>query len=526
MENKKTQRVEEAISGKRVAVGRRHMAFRLFISVHCYLFLCFSLLAFAQSPEELIALVSGDELWTHIAVLEKNPVDGKPTYSRSTYRRELANRAAGYIADELRKSPQIDVEYDDFSGFRNVAGTLRGASASPRVYLIGAHYDSQASREPDWNPYFSSAPGADDNASGVAVLLEMARVLSTAAPYAHTIRFVAFDAGEIGMLGSRHDAARAAGNAEEIAGMFNLDMLGFNWSFARVQVVTDRPSLWFANYLWLASRWYELDLEVSRNLDPKLANSDHKSFWDVGYRAVMLTENGESWMNTARYAANPYFHTYQDTSETVNVDLVRKIAQLMIAVVAELADQEGKRSLPDIYLYPPAQNTQNPVTIHGKFVSQFPLHIVIQPGDVEATLDRAAGKFSASVQLVGGINTVSATAISPAGVRSTVMEVKFLPEFRFRDAIVFPNPGRELVQFWCTGERPMDAMRVLVYRPDGTLVRTIKGVPEKSDKKIWRTWWNLKSAGVPIANGLYPCLFEVTVDGETYRTEVTLAVER
>ena len=479
----------------------------------------------AQIPDELIAQVQLERIERHLLRLEENPVDGKPTHSRSAYRRELIEAAGTYIAEQFESLPRMQTRYDDFSGLRNVIATLPGTSAEPLLYVIGAHYDSKASREADWNPHFSPAPGANDNASGVSLMLEVARVLSTR-PHEHTIQFVAFDAEELGLFGSRHYVAEALSESLPIAGFLNVDMIGFNWWFDRVEVVGDPASTWLANYLWLASDWYELGLEVSKNIDQTVGESDHRPFWEAGYRAVMLTESGEPWFDGAHYVANPYYHTYLDTMDMVNVQLVHRVARLVTGVVAGLANQTEPMAAPVIQLLPPAQKRSNPVVIQGRYESDLPLRILVQPGDVQATLDRDSGRFSADLDLKGGINQIRATAMSPGGVRSTSIEVEFQPQFGFREAFVFPNPGRELAQFQCLGDRPIGAMRLEVYQPNGTLIRSIEGVAERSDLRIWRAWWNLKVSGIPVANGVYPCVFDVEVDGEKHYANVTLAVER
>jgi len=357
------------------------------------------------------------------------------------------------------------------------------------------------------------------------VLLELARVLSQY-EHEHTLEFVAFDAKELGLFGSRHHAALAADHSRPIAGMFNVDMIGFNWWYDRVEVVSNRASSWFANYLWLASDWYGLGLEVSRNIDPTLGESDHRSFWDHGYRAVLVTEDGEPWLDKSHYVANPYYHTYFDRSQEVNVSLVYKVAQLLTGVLTELADLTGMQRPPRITLLPPVQNVRNPVTIRGRFESDLPLRIMLQPGDVVAPVDRETGTFSAALTLEGGPNEIKATAINPAGITTRSLSVEFLPLFRFLEAYVFPNPSRELAHFRCLGDRPIDAMRIHVHQPDGNLVRTIEGVADRADGRIWRAWWNLKVGGLAAVDGLYPCVFEAEVSGEIYHTSVLLAVER
>ena len=116
-------------------------------------------------------------------------------------------------------------EIEDFSGtvhfdppLVNVVGTKLGVSHPENVFIVGAHYDSVAN------------PGADDNASGVAAVMELARVLSQYT-FDCTLEFVAFDGEEAGLWGSFHHAEfHTVGR--QVLGMISLDMIAYNQSGA------------------------------------------------------------------------------------------------------------------------------------------------------------------------------------------------------------------------------------------------------------------------------------------------------
>jgi hypothetical protein len=104
----------------------------------------------------------------------------------------------------------------------NVLATLRGSASPDRIYVVSGHYDSRVS---DIMNSTSDAPGADDDASGVAAVLEMARVMATRAPKA-TIIFAAVAGEEQGLLGSGHLAAQLRAANADLQGMFTNDIIG------------------------------------------------------------------------------------------------------------------------------------------------------------------------------------------------------------------------------------------------------------------------------------------------------------
>ena len=126
-------------------------------------------------------------------------------------------------------------------------------------------------------PLASTAPGANDNGTGVAAMLEIAHLLSRY-EYDHELRFVALGGEELGFLGSRHyvQAVAAIGRRpganidrqrENIVGVFNLDMLGFNWKSDLVEIITNNDSAWIGRALTIANAWYDIDLKIRRTQD-------------------------------------------------------------------------------------------------------------------------------------------------------------------------------------------------------------------------------------------------------------------
>ena len=212
--------------------------------------------------------------------------------------------------------------------------------------LIGAHYDT-----------VPGSPGADDNASGLVVLLEVASQLSMT-PLARPVWLVAFCLEEQDRLGSQAFASRLKEEGRELAGAIILECVGF----ARTEDGTQQapPGVPIAvptqgDFLAMvgneASKTLVLQLEQdARQHKPRLKTlsllvpgrgevmphtrrSDHASFWDAGYPAVMLTD-------TANFR-NPHYHRETDTMDTLNLKFLSNVAATVTATVIQIA---GARS--------------------------------------------------------------------------------------------------------------------------------------------------------------------------------------
>ena len=206
----------------------------------------------------------------------------------------------------------------------NIEGTLPGwGPGEDAVYILCAHYDSTS------NDPYHIAPGSDDNASGVAGVIEAARILSQYR-YRHTIRFVAFAAEEQGLVGSKQyaEAARAAGT--NIAGVINLDMIGWDGDGDAVMEVYARPvsdSEALGRVLVEGIATYRIALVPRLTVGFVPAYSDQFSFWDQGYPAVLAIEDISD--------LNPSYHTTGDALDKLDLPYMRGIVQAAVATVAE-----------------------------------------------------------------------------------------------------------------------------------------------------------------------------------------------
>ena len=253
--------------------------------------------------------------------------------------------AAGFTEVGLAAEPR---SFPFGSGsFANIVAASRGARPDlPRV-LVGAHYDTAP-----------GTPGADDNASGVAVLLEVARLLSAESSEA-TIEFVAFSLEELqGMthgVGSRAFVEEARQNGVRYAGALILEMVGYTDSRPGSQTVP--PLLWWKRVprrgtflaaagdgrsggllrtFTQAAGHAAPDLEIVTVqaplrgwLLPITRLSDNRSFWDVGYPALMITDTA--------FLRNPHYHRESDRLDTLDFGFMALVTDVVVETARRLA---------------------------------------------------------------------------------------------------------------------------------------------------------------------------------------------
>lgn len=236
---------------------------------------------------------------------------------------------------------------------------IQWGTTKPEEYVIcGAHYDS-------WNteighPDSIRAPGADDNATGVAGIWETARLLSHY-KFDRTIIYGNWCAEEIGLLGSEAYAKECAEKQMDIVGYFNMDMNGYlqEGHDMRMHVVYVNQDSLLAKMFFDVCHTYFPELPVRQNW--MQGDSDFSSFNRSGYPALHPFEDV--------YASSPYIHTQQDVLgvSVNNLEQSRLFAQINLGAVAHLAGLNNtsltENALPNVTLYPnPAQNEVNVLT--------------------------------------------------------------------------------------------------------------------------------------------------------------------
>ena len=296
------------------------------------------------STEFFREAVSIDRIRRHIRALEgvRHPVAAP----------EALENAADYITESFRSlGYEIDEHHFQDNGrpFRNIIATRRGQLHPHERIVVLAHYDTVA-----------GSPGADDNASGVAVLLETASVLAEFS-FERTIHFIGVNLEEndrdedpnSGTRGSRALAAYARENGWNIEGVVVLESVAYAGDSVVqnvpagvaipvpktgnfVAVVGNERSRDLTEAFVRAVERFRADLlhvvlEVPGNGEvlPDSRRSDHAPFWDEGFKAIMLTD-------TTNFRS-PHYHGPSDTLETLNLEFAEKVCCATIGVILEMA---------------------------------------------------------------------------------------------------------------------------------------------------------------------------------------------
>jgi hypothetical protein len=234
----------------------------------------------------------------------------------------------------------------------NVEGRKPGAKTSA-YYIICGHYDATASRDPGFDTTWTEwpAPGADDNATGAAGVLECARLI---APMAldFGVRFILFSAeenlGHGGMTGSRDYVSYTLSETDSIIGVINLDMIGYSVDYKKAEISYGWRSDWLVSELLATADSLDLETDFEGFQRPYLFNSDHSSFWRVAIPALMLSERNEDEFPIPIY---PYYHSAADTLGNLDMVQVRDNVALVVAYFSRFADLPAD-SLADIEVKP------------------------------------------------------------------------------------------------------------------------------------------------------------------------------
>ena len=204
-------------------------------------------------------------------------------------------------------------------GTANVVAVKEGTTTPEEEMILGGHYDSVPSNCDD-------APGADDNGSGIGVIVEAARVMAQT-DFERTVKFVCFSGEEQGLHGSDAYAARAQAEGTQIVGMFNLDSVGWNDDYFRL--FSDDYSAWLGDLALTMAGTYAPTLETYHWWCPTCNGSDHYPFWQHGFEAICGIE---TWDPTP-----PHHHTAGDTAGLLDRTLMANVAKISVATVASVA---------------------------------------------------------------------------------------------------------------------------------------------------------------------------------------------
>jgi Zn-dependent M28 family amino/carboxypeptidase len=264
---------------------------------------------------------------------DRNPYDGYPKLEQ----------AAQYIKGEFEKIGLLAEEnlfQWEGRSYKNIVAEKKGKTFPNKVFILGAHYDTV----PD-------SPGADDNASAIAVLLEVARNIQTV-PLECTVRLIAFSLEEYNFIGSTHYVEKLKKGEEEILGMISLEMVGFTGPRQDyphylnpkyypnvgdfIAIIGNERSKELLEKVCQSFKTHVPQLPLEFLLVPgngegmeEVRLSDHSTFWDQGFPALMVTDTS--------FLRNPNYHLPSDRIETLDFEFMRKVAIGVYYSIIELA---------------------------------------------------------------------------------------------------------------------------------------------------------------------------------------------
>lgn len=210
---------------------------------------------------------------------------------------------------------------------KSVIMTIKGTTRPKQIVVIGGHLDSTIGNTQEE----SIAPGADDDASGIASLTEVARVLlSSGYKPRRTIQFMAYSAEEIGLFGSAAIAADYKAKGKKVIGALQLDMTNYQGGSSDYTMITDYTNAAQNTFVKNLAAYYTPSMVVNQGVCG-YACSDHASWTRNGYVASFPFESLLS-------QDNPYIHTSQDTIDKSgnNANHAIKFSRLALAFAVEL----------------------------------------------------------------------------------------------------------------------------------------------------------------------------------------------
>lgn len=303
------------------------------------------------------------------------------TLSTTTSKKEGIGAAREWVKSEFEKyakasGGRMTVEMDRYivkaDGRRipqdvemaNVMAILKGTNANDdRVIIVGGHLDSRATDVMDAK---SKAPGANDDASGVAMVMEMARIMASR-QFPATLVFVAFQGEEQGLYGSKHLAERAKQEGWNLVAMQNNDIVGNSYSAetglhdnTRVRLFSeatpsneteeqarlrrtlgsenDSPSRNLARYMKMVGERYvdQIEVVLGYRADRFLRGGDHTPFNQQGYAAVRMSEMNEEFDHQHQNVRVEDGKQYGDLIEFMDFEYLRKNTGVNLASMASL----------------------------------------------------------------------------------------------------------------------------------------------------------------------------------------------
>jgi hypothetical protein len=284
---------------------------------------------FSQDPavQTIINSVKVDSLVYFVKELSgevSTIIGGSPYTILSRHKLQPGNnKAADYIKQKLNSYGLVTYDQNFSSTGRNVYGVQLGSVYPNKKYIICAHYDDM--------PSGTTAPGADDNGSGTAAVIEAARIFKNYS-FPFTIIYALWDEEEQGLVGSAYYAQQAANAGDSIVGVINLDMIAYDSNNDNVAEIHTRPiaySVALKDKMVEVNSTYNIGVSLSI-INPGLTASDHASFWNNNYSAILLIEQYYGDFNN-------YYHTVNDKLIHFNQPYFLKLSKLALGTLATLS---------------------------------------------------------------------------------------------------------------------------------------------------------------------------------------------
>ena len=268
-------------------------------------------------------------------------------YGHRLWNSENANAASDWIAGRMQ-ALGLEVEQQPFyantwlgsgEAAPNVIGIQRGTLYPDTYVVCGSHFDSFS-----WEAYYGGqAPGADDNATGVASVLESARIM-TQYEFEYSIIYCAYGCEEMGLYGSEAYASRCQEQGMDIIGYFNNDMNGYLYGDQiHIDCIYPNSVEPIGTYYMNVGSVYYPELPI-RHVNFNEGDSDHTSFNNHGYMGIYPFEDYQNY--------SPYIHTVNDLigSSVTSFEMSQQYCQMNIACLAEIANPLGET--PQVFCNP------------------------------------------------------------------------------------------------------------------------------------------------------------------------------
>lgn len=319
------------------------------ISSHDHMVCIFSVIVCLNDQSQQVD-EPANEGFIHSAINQVNStklidwIDNLSSFHSRHTKSEYIENVANWLKNELQRICNGKVYFHNFTridqevsyNLKNIICNQEGLAVrdndnnNNNLILISAHYDS---RTQDINQTDARAPGADDNASGVAAVLELARILSRV-DLKNNIQFVLFSGEEQGQWGSTAYGNYLQTNNKKLDLVMNLDMIGYpTQQLNNVVIEHDLGNKITTNDIYSRTVGLFIDriaLDYT-NLDPSLyplGKSDLIPFEAFGYTVVGIHDGGSK--------QNPNYHSTSDTPDTLSIQYLTSVTKLALATILEL----------------------------------------------------------------------------------------------------------------------------------------------------------------------------------------------